>query len=533
MHAFVPTAQAPFRRLSGPQGRRAPWYRGMGFSHSRRRMLGSRPKSSIPVAVQVSVAVLKVLVLLARPPPGPPSAAQGPLLPAWMRLYFYGMHGLTLDVVLSAARRFGRRPDPRLLGFSSPYRCLLHSLTHLALERVYLQRGRCPAGPLAFHGLLFPSAHVGLQALAAGALRLLPGAGGAGGPGGPGGAGGGPADGPGPADLALQYGLALYLSQVFLKGFLSLQYTCPRPWQPAGVAPGAPPPGLGPQQQQQQQQPQLQQLHQQQDQPQQQLHQSQLQQLHQQQDQPQQQLHQSQLQQLHQQQDQPQHRLHQSQLQQLHQQPRHQPQLHQQQPQHQPQLHQQQPQLQPQLHQQQFQPQHQQQRPPRPAASTAPHEGLPGSLRFLFFGMHGFLDEIFFTFFFNVLGPGPGPARGHTSLWSFFMYGSCSFVVERLYFYLHRGRGWATWQRVPLYVLFIYTWELGWGLVLRGCGACSWDYSHYPLNFMGLITLVYLPGWVFLSVYQDLLSNVLWRVRCPPDPRVPPPQPTETGGPPC
>ncbi|XP_006896159.1 PREDICTED: transmembrane protein 229A [Elephantulus edwardii] len=142
-----------------------------------------------------------------------------------------------------------------------------------------------------------------------------------------------------------------------------------------------------------------------------------------------------------------------------------------------------------------------------------PSRGLPDVFRFLFFGMHGFLDEIFFTFFFNVLGHGDGTATGHTSLWSFLMYGSCSFVVEKLYFYLHHRRGWGTWKRVPLYVLFIYTWELAWGLGLRMCGACSWDYSHYPLNFMGLITLMYLPGWLFLSVYQDLLSNVLWRVQ--------------------
>ncbi|EAW83608.1 hCG32924 [Homo sapiens] len=146
-------------------------------------------------------------------------------------------------------------------------------------------------------------------------------------------------------------------------------------------------------------------------------------------------------------------------------------------------------------------------------AGGAPSQGLPDLPRFLFFGMHGFLDEIFFTFFFNVLGQGDGTTSGHTSLWSFFMYGSCSFVVEKLYFHLHYSRGWGTWKRVPIYVIFIYVWELSWGLGLRTCGACSWDYSHYPLNFMGLITLMYLPGWIFLSVYQDLISNVLWRVQ--------------------
>ncbi|XP_049498251.1 transmembrane protein 229A [Panthera uncia] len=179
------------------------------------------------------------------------------------------------------------------------------------------------------------------------------------------------------------------------------------------------------------------------------------------------------------------------------------------------------------------QPQHRPGAPPAPLGARAPvaaggrrrlprdtrgvggasGQGLPDPLRFLFFGMHGFLDEIFFTFFFNLLGQGDGATSGHTSLWSFFIYGSCSFVVEKLYFHLHCSRGWSAWKRVPIYVVFVYVWELSWGLGLRMCGACSWDYSHYPLNFMGLITLMYLPGWIFLSVYQDLLSNVLWRVQ--------------------
>ncbi|XP_038542184.1 LOW QUALITY PROTEIN: transmembrane protein 229A isoform X1 [Canis lupus familiaris] len=331
--------------------------------------------------------------------PEPLSTAEAPAagaaLPAWMRLYFYGMHGITLDVLASSAGRFARSPDLdlRMLGFSSPYRCLLHSLTHFALEQVYLQRPRCPSA-FVFNFLVYPSAHVALQTLAG--LR-----------GGPG------AAVPGPLRWALQYVLALYHCQVFLKRFLRLRYRRPpeprpQPWPRApprrrrAAAAPAPAPGAGGRR-----------------------------------------------------------------------------------------------------------------RPPRGTRGVggAPARGLPDPLRFLFFGMHGFLDEIFFTFFFNFLGQADGPTSGHTSLWSFFMYGSCSFVVERLYFHLHRGRGWSTWKRVPVYVTFIYAWELCWGLGLRSCGACSWDYSHYPLNFMGLITLMYLPGWIFLSVYQDLLFNVLWRVQ--------------------
>ncbi|XP_055974046.1 transmembrane protein 229A [Sorex fumeus] len=333
-----------------------------------------------------------------------PAAAAAAALPAWMRLYFYGMHGITLDVLVSSLRRFARSPDLRMLGFSSPYRCLLHSLTHFALEKVYLQGRLCPSA-FVFNFLLYPSAHVGLQTLASQALLL--------------GVGGRPG-GAGALDLALQYVLALYHGQVFLKRFLCLQYQGrqpqpqPQSQQPRrrrGSSPAVLPSGVqapaaavtGDRQQG------------------------------------------------------PVSRL--------------------------------------------------------DAGVGPPSQGLPDVLRFLFFGMHGFLDEIFFTFFFNVLGQGDGASSGHTSLWSFLMYGSCSFVVEKLYFHLHYSRGWGTWKRLPIYVIFIYTWEFSWGLGLRTCGACSWDYSHYPLNFMGLITLMYLPGWIFLSVYQDLLSNVLWRVQ--------------------
>ncbi|XP_018886168.2 transmembrane protein 229A [Gorilla gorilla gorilla] len=336
--------------------------------------------------------------------PEPLSAAEAPAesatLPAWMRLYFYGMHGITLDVLVSSARRFARSPDLRMLGFSSPYRCLLHSLTHFALEKVYLQQRRCP-NAFVFNFLLYPSAHVGLQTLAGQALLLSLGG------------GAGVAVAPGALDLALQYVLALYHCQVFLKRFLRLRYGRQRRRQQQQqqqqrrgalpVPPGARVPAAAGAR-------------------------------------------------------------------------RRRP------------------------------------RGPR-GAGGAPSQGLPDLPRFLFFGMHGFLDEIFFTFFFNVLGQGDGTTSGHTSLWSFFMYGSCSFVVEKLYFHLHYSRGWGTWKRVPIYVIFIYVWELSWGLGLRTCGACSWDYSHYPLNFMGLITLMYLPGWIFLSVYQDLISNVLWRVQ--------------------
>ncbi|XP_061662563.1 transmembrane protein 229A isoform X2 [Syngnathoides biaculeatus] len=276
-------------------------------------------------------------------------------LPPWMRLYFYGMHGVTLDVLLSAARGVLSDRDPKLVGFSSPYLCVLHSLTHLALEKVYAKK-RCFQGrPAVFHLLLYPSVYLGLQLLIGNVQNIL-------------------SKQPrviSGSHLVLHYILALYFSQVFHKGLSRLRYF--------------------------------------------------------------------------------------------------------------------------------------------PIGGALPLQSLPGYVRFLFFGMHGFLDEVAFTSVFNLVEK--RTLAGYTSLWSFLMYGSCSFVVEKLYLHLHFKRGWRTWRRLPIYICFIYTWELCWGLALRQFGACSWDYSHYPHNFMGLITLLYLPGWACLSLYQDVLSNILLGIR--------------------
>ncbi|KAM8972077.1 transmembrane protein 229A [Pelodytes ibericus] len=289
-------------------------------------------------------------------------------LPAWMRLYFYGMHGLSLDVVSSCVRRFPHSQDYKLLGFSSPYRCLLHALTHFALEKIYLQRKSFPDSAPAFHLIFYPSVFVGLHILVRKTLlvhccpqeRALS-----------------------AAELGLQYALAVYHSQVFLRSFLRLHY---QGWEGTAAQCSA-------------------------------------------------------------------------------------------------------------------------------SIRANAERRLSVLFRFIFFGMHGLLDEVFFTSVFNVLEKPGSPLSGHTSLWSFFMYGSCSLVVEKMYFYLCYSRGWGPWKRLPVYILFVYTWEFIWGVGLRTGNACSWDYSHYPLNFKGLVTLMYLPGWVFLSFYQDLLSKLMLRIR--------------------
>ncbi|XP_029969858.1 transmembrane protein 229A [Salarias fasciatus] len=287
-------------------------------------------------------------------------------LPRWMRLYFYGMHGVTLDVLLSSLQGVFNHRDPKLVGFSSPYLCVMHSLTHFVLEKVYSQK-RCFRGrPVVFHLVFYPSVYIGLQILIGNVntlteqVRVVSG-----------------------AQLAVHYILALYFSQVFHRLLSGLQY---HPSRSADLQ-----------------------------------------------------------------------------------------------------------------------------------GKVAPPHGLPGVLRFFFFGMHGFLDEVMFTSVFNLVEKSDQTLSGHTSLWSFLMYGSCSFLVEKLYLHLHFRRGWSASRRLPIYICLVYAWEFSWGLALRQFDACSWDYSHYPHNFMGLVTLLYLPGWICLSLYQDVLSNVLLRIKCTKD----------------
>lgn len=140
---------------------------------------------------------------------------------------------------------------------------------------------------------------------------------------------------------------------------------------------------------------------------------------------------------------------------------------------------------------------------------------LPGWIRFYVYGMHGILDEIIFTSLFDLAfnKDGNNMLKGHSTIFTFFIYGSCSFLIERLYVLLYYSYKMGVFKRVPIYVVILYSWELTFGLILRQFDACSWDYSHYTFNFMGLITLEYLPGWIVLCLYQDFIAEFLLSLR--------------------
>ncbi|CAM9361262.1 unnamed protein product [Lampetra fluviatilis] len=334
---------------SGGSSRTSPSTPTEAVSHN-----GSVPPPPTALAEQRSLA-----------PRDPPTAGGGERLSLWFRLYLYAIHGIALDVLLSAALSFRRTGDWRLFGFSSPYFALSHALVALALEKAYvLQKRLFPASPvwckLVLLSLVFVASRLSTRTALLGRVAQ---------------------DGERAAASSVPFNLlvALYYTFVFLDDFLRLRYA-------RDVALPA-------------------------------------------------------------------------------------------------------------------------------SLQRSARLSIPPTFHLLFFGVQGLVDEVFFTAFFNLFEKSDWTLHGHTSLWSFAMYGSCSFVVERLYLHLAGRRGWGTLRRLPVYIACIYTWEFTWGLALRQIGACSWDYSHYPLNFMGLITLMYLPGWVLLSLYQDVLSNVLLRLR--------------------
>lgn len=147
----------------------------------------------------------------------------------------------------------------------------------------------------------------------------------------------------------------------------------------------------------------------------------------------------------------------------------------------------------------------------KPLAQPAVNMAVNVWLRMFFYGLHGFFDEILFTSLFNLVESNflDWTFRGHSSLWSFFMYGFGSFVIEQLYL---RWRD--KWYlpmpvRGVLYVLWVYVWELSCGLVLRHFNACPWDYSNRQWNVSGLVTLQYFPAWFIASLWQELVAGYL------------------------
>ncbi|XP_044291380.1 transmembrane protein 229B-like [Varanus komodoensis] len=136
-------------------------------------------------------------------------------------------------------------------------------------------------------------------------------------------------------------------------------------------------------------------------------------------------------------------------------------------------------------------------------------EPLSPLYRWYIYAIHGYLCEVLFTALCAFLAHRDWRFQGVSSVWALFIYGTCSLALERLYVRLGASCGLLT--RGVLYTLCIYLWEFSTGFVLRRFGACPWDYSHFPYNFMGLVTLEYCLFWFFGSLLLEkvVISNAL------------------------
>ena len=137
--------------------------------------------------------------------------------------------------------------------------------------------------------------------------------------------------------------------------------------------------------------------------------------------------------------------------------------------------------------------------------------------RMLFYGMLGFSYEIVFASLWDFVVSNFTDVRfaGYSSIWSFFIYGTCSFCGEQVY--VHTRKRLSTFLRGLIYVQMAYTWEFIGGLVLTQFSARTWDYTHYKYDVMGLIALEYAPLWFFSGLLQEYFYEYLLTLSLQPD----------------
>ena len=129
--------------------------------------------------------------------------------------------------------------------------------------------------------------------------------------------------------------------------------------------------------------------------------------------------------------------------------------------------------------------------------------------RLLFYGLLGFSYEIIFTSLWDFVASNFSNFKftGYSSIWSFLIYGTCSYCGEQVYFQTRERL--STFLRGLIYIQMAYTWEFFSGLVLDQISARTWDYTHFSYDVMGLIALEYAPLWFFSGLFQEYIYEYL------------------------
>ena len=122
--------------------------------------------------------------------------------------------------------------------------------------------------------------------------------------------------------------------------------------------------------------------------------------------------------------------------------------------------------------------------------------------RFYVYALHGCATEVLFTAAWEFIINYNMKLPGITSVWSFPIYGLSSLAVEQIYLII-KPLGVPLVLRCAVYTVWTYIWELSIGFLLRQIDACPWDYTPFHGDFIGLVTLEYLPLWFFGSMFLE------------------------------
>lgn len=133
---------------------------------------------------------------------------------------------------------------------------------------------------------------------------------------------------------------------------------------------------------------------------------------------------------------------------------------------------------------------------------------------FIIFGCMYLIIELFMRMFRGELvginGLSYMSLAGWTSIWMLPIGGSCIFIIG----YLNEKWTMPIWLQVLLGTLSVFIIEFLTGLFFNiWLGLHLWDYSTWPANIMGQITLLYLPAWGLLcsiGIWVDDLLRHVW-----------------------
>ena len=128
--------------------------------------------------------------------------------------------------------------------------------------------------------------------------------------------------------------------------------------------------------------------------------------------------------------------------------------------------------------------------------------------RFIIYGLLGWNMEVLWTGIASFSAENVN-LIGHTSVWTFFIYGSAVFIFEPVYRIIAdcnmfvRGCAW---------MALIFVIEFISGILLHSMGIEAW---HYNCRFAvcGVIRLDYAPAWFAVGLIFEKVNQILQRYK--------------------